>query len=107
MVGVIVEDGTDFPDGKVQTLLEIDECLRAPYLAGDVLSGDDFPVPADQQDENLGGLRLEFERGSVSAEFSRAQVKFEVCKADNVGGTQMTGHAVPPEASPNDSFAEL
>jgi len=70
MVGIVLEDGTDLPDGEVQTLLEIDECLGAPHLLGDVLPGDDFPMPADEQSENLGGLRLELERSSVPAEFS-------------------------------------
>jgi hypothetical protein len=87
MVRIVLEDGTDLPDGKVQTLLEIDKCLGTPNLPGDLRAGNDFPLAADQQDENLGRLRLELERGAPPAKFPRAQVKFEVAKADNVGGT--------------------
>jgi hypothetical protein len=48
MVRVVLQDRTDLPDSKIQTLLEINKCLGTPDLPGDFLAGHDFSLAADQ-----------------------------------------------------------
>jgi hypothetical protein len=105
MFRIVLQGGADLPDGEVQALFEVYECFRAPDFLGQVLPGDDFARPADQQGQNFGGLRLELYGSSIPAQFSRTQIQCEVGEEYDRGGTRMSGQTRSPQkGSPNNDW---
>ncbi len=59
MLRVILQHRANVPEGEVQTLFIIYECLRSPDLLGQVLPSDHLSGTAYQDHQYLCGLRLE------------------------------------------------
>jgi CBS domain containing-hemolysin-like protein len=58
VIGIVIEDGPNLPDGKVQTLLKVDKSLRAPDLLRQFLASNHFANAVDQNGQDAGRLRL-------------------------------------------------
>ena len=79
---IIVQGDTNFADGGVDALFDVNEEILAPQLGGDLLTCQDVGVIVDQQHEQLHGKAFQ-PYGSALAEKLEARViQFELVEPD-------------------------
>jgi hypothetical protein len=82
---VIAESHADLADRGIDAVIDIDEDVLAPEAGRDFLSGDEFPVTADQQDQQLHGEFLQPQDAVTPLQPVPGLVKGEVAEMEFLG----------------------
>src|SRR5436190_4423381 len=76
--GVVTKSGADFSHNVVDVGLGIDEQIRAPQFADDLLARNHLVATAHQEYQQLHGLLFAFDSPSLAAELVTPQVQFDL-----------------------------
>src|SRR5262250_402942 len=55
LLGVVVEDLADFPDGPVDTVVGIEKNVLAPHPFGDLIAADNLTSLLNEEEQNFQG----------------------------------------------------
>ena len=83
-VGLVAERDAQPPHGRVQAVLEIDECPLRPEALAQLLAADDLARPLEQGSQNAERLLLERDAEAALAELSRSEIDLEGAEPDDV-----------------------
>ena len=79
--GLVAEGLAEAVDGGVDAVFVVDEGAVGPELAGDLLAGEEFAGAAEEQAEDLEGLRVELDADALAAELAGGGVGFKGAEA--------------------------
>lgn len=77
IAGGIAQGFADAIDGGVDAVVVIDEGSVGPKLVGDFVAGEDLAWAAEEHEEKLEGLGVEFDADAFAAEFAGGGVGFK------------------------------
>ena len=80
---IVFQGGANLADGEVQAMLKIDKGLRSPNTFGKFRPAYDVARARNEQNQDFGGLGLQFDADSIVAEFSGVEIKLEAFEDGN------------------------
>jgi hypothetical protein len=90
LLRIVSERHADLVDGEVDAALEVDKGGVTPQMTLNVAAADHLSVTIEEQQENLEGLRRQFDRSSTLEELIGGTVDLEEAESDylesRVGG---------------------
>ena len=81
---VFPQSRSNLANGSIDAVLSINKDIFAPQPLDNLLPADDLPIFLQQQDEQLHGNALEFQRAILTSQFKAGGVQFKI--AELVGG---------------------
>jgi hypothetical protein len=86
---VFPQSGPNLANGSIDAVLSINKNILAPQSLDNLPPADDLPIFFQQQDEQLHGNALEFQRAIQTSQFKARGIQFKI--AELVGGRE---HAI-------------
>jgi hypothetical protein len=77
-LGVVSQGLANLTHCRVDAELGLDENIPAPKLGNDLVAGHQFPVSADQQDQQLHGNSLQLQDAAVAPQFIARDIQLKI-----------------------------
>jgi hypothetical protein len=95
-IGVVAQGLSQFLDGRLDAVLVLDDRPVGPQDADDLLVRDEIAGTLQQESQNLEGLLLQLDLGTVTTQFAGPEVQLKDPEADQpVVGVEMTQRRPP------------
>ena len=76
-MGVVAQCALNLSDREVQPPLEVYKSACAPYFLSELFAGNYLAGSAYKKNQDLGGLRLQFEVFTITTQLSILQIQLE------------------------------
>lgn len=95
LVRIIGERSADLVDGKIDTVLEIDECRFAPEIALDFITRDHRATVLGEKLKHTKGLRLQLDKAAIFPQLAGGGVKLKGAEPEPSGTGAIGWHGDP------------